>query len=308
MFNKKVRVEGDIVQIDKNSSYPSTYRDFEGIPTGKPKLIEEFHPNELVCYYIVIDIKKFKCKHGKDPFPLIERCGLMYVNKTLFEFMRKNYEFEYEFITGLSFDGYNTEIKDLIMKLYLMRMDAKKKGFGVEKVIKRLMNSFYGKSIQKQKPVYREIVPNEKLSNFVYFNQDFVYSTRKINEFSHQVKLMKPIMSAWSIPQFACNVLNYSKIQMLDLVYRCNYHGCEIFYINTDCLTMKRNDLEFLKNGVISISDKMGEFSIEVESKLFIGLSAYKNLHVLSDGSSRVRYPRKLYNEIEFFEKAYLNE
>jgi hypothetical protein len=308
-YGKAWRVQGDVIQIDKNASYPSTYRDFEGIPMGTPRLIvKEKRFEELSCYYVAVNITSFKCKEEADPFPLIESVGIHYVNKVLFDFMRERYEITYKFLTGVTFDGgFNTKLSELSVKLYDMRLKAKSGGDSVvAQVIKRLMNSFYGKSVQKEKPVKAHIVKNNSLNYYLYFNQDFIYSYKAVDEFNHTVALIRPMLYSWMIPQFACNVLNYSKIKMLDLVYKCVNKGCEVFYINTDCLTMRRRDFDEINDELNLLGQELGKFSVEAESKLYIALGGYKNLHVLNDGSYRVRYGaarrRMLDDPLDFFE------
>jgi hypothetical protein len=320
-YDKPQKIVGDIVQIDKNSSYPSVYRDFEGIPTGEPRLITQFATiSSLKSYFIAINITKAVCKLKSDPFPLIIDTGVMFMNKRMFEFVKTCYEIEYKFITGVSFEGFNTKIQDLSNKLYEMRLNAKKYNHPAEKVIKRLLNSLWGKSIQKEKPTYEKYnIADDKLDNFLFINQDFIYSDKKTGENSNKVILVKTIMSNYSTPHFASNVLNYSKIEMLKLVHRSVQLDLNVVYINTDCLTMLRSDFDKLdedlsRKGFDSefrlslISDKMGDFSIEVESKLFIALSPYKNIHVLNDNCNRLRCRSKIYgNPVQYFMNRYEN-
>jgi hypothetical protein len=56
-YNTKQRVEGDVIQIDKNSSYPSVYCEFEGIPSGEPLIMQQFDPNGY--YYVAINVTSY---------------------------------------------------------------------------------------------------------------------------------------------------------------------------------------------------------------------------------------------------------
>jgi hypothetical protein len=306
-YNLPQRYEGEIIQIDKNSAYPSVYRDFDGIPTGKPKIIPQFNPDSLKCYYIAINITEFKSRNEADPYPLITETGIMYLNKSMFDYINENYDIKFDFITGVSFSGFNKKLSDLTEILYEMRLDAKKKGSEVQQVIKRLMNSLWGKSIQKEDPIWKKEMPSSKLDNFIEFNRDFIHSYKAIDNFRTKVDLMKPIVSDFITPQFASEVLSYSKIQMLVVVQSCINCKIDVFYVNTDSITMVKKPKEGNQNLIeCLISDKMGQFSIEVESKLFIALGPCKNIHVLHDGSTRVRFHNKMvFNEIQFFEDLY---
>ena len=146
-FNKPLRVSGSLVQIDKNGSYTATYRDFQGIPTGRPKVIDAFTPATLsdlrtmskkwTHYYILIDIHSFKCKHKEDRFPLITHNGEFFCDKTMFEFIMKHYDIDYTFISGYYFDQSNNEtIKTLADTLYNIRKDLKLRDQRIESCIK----------------------------------------------------------------------------------------------------------------------------------------------------------------------------
>jgi hypothetical protein len=201
------------------------------------------------------------------------------------------------------FEDTNTSLKELTTKLYDMRLRAKSCGQEVEKVIKRLMISFWGKSIQKETPIWKKVVPSEKIDKFIEFNQDFIYSDKKLNAYDHVVKLVKPIVSDYKTPQFACNVLTHSKISMMSLINDCISKDLSVLYVNTDCLTMP---LQQFQSSQIDIGRDLGKFSYEVSSKLFIALGPYKNIHMLEDGTTRVRYHnKKVFNEVAFFEEQY---
>ena len=125
-YDKPVYVEGDLIQIDKNGSYTSTYMNFEGIPKGKPKIIKDFKPNDYSYYFIKINVKSYTCKHNTDAFPLIKQTGIMYLDKTMFDSINEHYNIEYDFMCGYYFDeGFNDNIKQLANDLYELRDELK---------------------------------------------------------------------------------------------------------------------------------------------------------------------------------------
>jgi hypothetical protein len=302
-YNKKQKATGKIIQIDKNSSYPSVYRDFLGIPAGPPSIIEQFKPDELEYYCILIDVKSFKCKHNRDPFPLLSRCGEHYLDKVIFEQIQKHYDITYKFITGISFNSFNTNIKAVSERLYAIRQ--KYNNTPIKMLIKSLMNSLWGKSIQKARGVYEIEILENKIENFKKYNFDFLYSIKKEKTGDYKAQLIQSLSLKYSLPQFACNVLSYSKKTMTDLIYSTIDLGGEIFYIHTDCLTMRKDDFNKLNEKYNLLGTEMGKFKIEVESVEFMAIAPYKNLHVLPDGTARVRYPTHLNNAIDFFEKCF---
>ena len=83
-FGEVQDVSGDLCSIDKNGSYTSVYRDFDGIPCGKPKILQTLdNVNAYDMYYAYIDILSMKCKHSEERFPTISRLGPNFVSKTM---------------------------------------------------------------------------------------------------------------------------------------------------------------------------------------------------------------------------------
>jgi hypothetical protein len=168
--------------------------------------------------------------------------------------------------------------------------------------MKFLMNSFYGKAIQKPCPTYSVDITADKLEQFKYNNQNFLYSITKRNN-TYDCKLIKPLLVNYSLPQFACNVLSYSLMSMADLIYTATDIDCEIFYINTDCLTLRKDDFDRLNEKYNLLGNEMGKFSIEVESNTFYAIAPYKTLHIRKDGTLRTRCFTKLPDPLNYFEK-----
>jgi hypothetical protein len=136
----------DIIQIDRNSSYPAVYRDMEGIPSGPPRKLNGLEElNGAAYYFILIRVRAFKCKHKADPFPLLTRCGLHYVDKVYFALMLQHYEVQYDFVEGVAFDSVNNGIANVSRCLYTRMMQLKDRGSVAQLLIKRLLNSLWGK-------------------------------------------------------------------------------------------------------------------------------------------------------------------
>jgi hypothetical protein len=91
-FGEVQDVSGDLCSIDKNGSYTSVYRDFEGIPCGKPKILQNLEDiNAYDMYYVYIDILSMKCKHSEERFPTIDRLGPNFLSKTMLINLVKHY-------------------------------------------------------------------------------------------------------------------------------------------------------------------------------------------------------------------------
>jgi hypothetical protein len=301
-YGKPQKVKGPIIQIDRNSSYPAVYRDFEGIPAGIPQQIKSMDESNTSAYYfILINVKSFKCKHDIDAFPMITETGPLYIDKTYFNVLCAHYRLSYDFITGLAFDSFNNKIAEVSRKLYTRRMQLKAQGCNTSQaLIKRLLNSLWGKSIQRANPFYQVNVEANRVESFEAWNEQFLYSRSPGNN-AFTYRLIKPLLIKWSMPQFAVSVLSKSRADMQEIVYKATDANVDVFMVNTDSLTMTEqgfNKLNELVPGGL-ISNELGGFSIEVKSDKFIAISSKRYVHTFADLTCRVRNSgKRLYGNI----------
>jgi hypothetical protein len=194
--NQRIKRIGDIVQIDRNGSYPSTYASFKGIPLGKPK---SFYGQIPTCdyYFVQIQIFSYKCKHCEDYFPILKSTGIQFYDKTMFELILERYYVDYKIIDGYAFDeGFNTNISEVTRRLYLDRKKFKDRGSDIQLIIKRMLNSMWGKSSANRRDTSIINIPYEQsLDKFINTNADYI--VRGINR---EFVLMKPYIFQYSWP------------------------------------------------------------------------------------------------------------
>jgi hypothetical protein len=321
---KPIMVEGDLCQYDRKSSYPSVYTCFPGIPMGKPILIdgkaglselnEEYDasdPSDQCHFYVCLDIKSFSCLHQDDPYPLLTRPGLRYMDRTQYELIMKHYDVDYDFISGYYFKDYNRGIGKLAMKLYLMRTQE---GSEVSLALKRLMNSMWGKAMAKGFPVRDKNIPASEVEAFCLSQYPYVYKRSLNPSGDWLVRVVRPILADLSCPQFSVNVSSWSRKVMQETIYSAVDHDIPIYYSNTDCLCLREADVprlgevsgrKFLTAGA---GAGLGDFVREYSSRKFICLSQRKFLHCLRGGGFHACYgprsgdPEKyfihLYNQV----------
>jgi hypothetical protein len=170
--NRKQMVEGRIQDFDAVSLYPSAMWSMEGIPRGRPKVITpETDIWRASAFFVEISIKKLvphadyqfgqvftKSENGSKMFgnTAVEH---FYTDKRGLKDLTEFYDIEYEVLRGYYFDdGFNRKIKAFIKKLFDLRNEYKKSGNPLEKTIKLLLNSIYGKSILKSIPTEIKVV------------------------------------------------------------------------------------------------------------------------------------------------------
>jgi hypothetical protein len=306
---EKVRVEGDIVQIDRRGSYCAAYHDFQGIPRGAPITIRR----DLETYdyfYILVSVVSFSPKQD-DPFPLLKETGRMYMDKNLFDAIGRSYNWQWEFICGYGFEeGFNCTIQDVAAKLWRIRSELKEKGSPLQGVIKRLINSLWGKAIARDRLTYARVVAAEEIGDFVRRNSEFIFKLHKCDE-TYKVQLVKPVVFSFRRPQFGVNVLSWSRLVMQDIIRQAVSNGLMIYYSNTDCLVMKREEAEKLNEFIGGLIGKdLGQFDYEFPQKAtkFICLSARKYLFRFEDGTMKVRYSGDKQEPELWFEWKYLRD
>ena len=282
-FGQKQDVSGELCSIDKNGSYTSIYRDFNGIPCGKPKVITEFTPDKYDDYYIYVNIESMTCKHKEERFPTILTFGYHFLSKTVLENLLKHYDMEYTFISGYYFDeGFNCNIRNLANDLYGIREELKVKNDRINDVFKSILNTLWGKCTYKpknMKNVTRTI--GEDSDKFLNVNYDYIYKSKPINETSVTYAITKPLSLEYGIPQFSTSILSYSRSFMNDVYFKAADMDIPIYYSNTDCCLMDKANI--YKLGIVG--DKLGEFKIEHDNiSRAIIISPKKFIHIYSDG------------------------
>ena len=291
-FGTPQDVSGDLCSIDKNGSYTSVYRDFDGIPCGKPKILHsmnDIHAYDM--YYVYVDITSMKCKHKEERFPTLDRIGPTFLSKTMLLNLVKHYDIEYEFLSGYYFDeGFNDNIKRLARDLYDLREYYKSTGSRIEAAFKGILCTLWGKNTYKPKKFVQK---TKDLSDFDKVRNKhgvFLYSSQQVNDATVSYTLAKPLSLEYGIPQFSTNILSFSRAFMKDLYFKAADLDIPIYYSNTDCLLMNLADID--KLGVVG--DKLGEFKVEYAGIVrAIIISAKKFLWIYKDGNIRCVYRKQ---------------
>jgi hypothetical protein len=285
---KKIYIEGELIQIDRNGSYPATYVSMPGIPQGMPSA--KFNP-AAAYYYEKIRVKSFRCKHSKDPYPLLNSTGEFWLDKTTIECINEHYEWEKEVICGWYFKKIHdmTSFRQLTQKLW----DFRRRYSNIQNLFKWMMNTVWGISVRKPP---KEI---KKTFDAAKFREHFEY----IDEFTqkdgqYEVKIPMSVNFFWGMPQFGVNVMSWHRKEMADLIYRCIDHGIDVYYVNTDSIMIGAA----LSRIGVKIGAGLGEWKIDKEIVKFICISPKKWFMKLKDGSTQCMYG---VNDEEYWERKY---
>jgi hypothetical protein len=248
--------DDDMIALDRNGSYTSSYVSFPGIPVGRPT---SQRPENPAHYYLKIHVRSWRCRHPSDPYPLLTKPGVMWVDKTIFELISDHYDWDYEVEGGWYWKRVENGIREKAERLWGLKLEVPE----LSKILKMLLNALYGKSLQGD-------------------------STGSLS-----TPFLREISTNWGQPQFGVNVKSWSRKVMQEIVYKAADLGVEIFYSNTDSLFVRRCDAATLVEcGVLEVGYCLGQFKIEREFERFICLSPKMYWMRLKDGSEKHSFGR----------------
>jgi hypothetical protein len=309
-YDQPVMIEGRIQQLDKRGSYCSTYIGFQGIPRGQPCVMAEFEPSEWDYFYICVDVKKYESKLD-NPFPLLRSLGRLYLDKVLFDAINERYDWEFDWVSGYGFNrGFNTRVCVVAGRMWGMRMMLKKKQSPLEGVVKRMINSLFGKAIARDKLTSKVTLCKASLVSYLSkAAKSKIFAFKKAEGDNYDVRFVNSIVVNWIRPQFGVNVLNWSRVMMQRRIDKAESLGCPVFYVNTDCLVMQEKDVLRFNAASHLIGGNLGDFQFELPSVAtrFICISRRSYMFRLDNGGVKVRWgPKGEENPEEWFEQKYI--
>jgi hypothetical protein len=249
--------------LDVNSLYPSAMAK-NAYPIGEHKHTTKYVENKLGIYKVqVVKPKTLNIPVNSDN--LID--GEEYLTSVAIE-RGKRYGYKYKINYGFYWDECEYIMRDVIEELYEIRQ--KTEGSSPQnKNAKLMMNSMYGKTIQR----------DEKITHFVInSNDDLIemYKGRKISQFKgewingigyYEYHEVLPFMTDKK-SYIGAFILDYSKEIMTDLL-----QVSEPFYTDTDSIYI---DNKF--SSKFDIGRELGQFSDDVKGKIIYACFVAKKL------------------------------
>lgn len=286
--NEKISVEAKINDFDAVSLYPSAMSRMDGFLKGVPKIITNTSYDDLKTkdgYFVDIVVKSVGVERAFPLMSMKNENGIrifsndmvgktLRVDKYTLEDLIQFQGITFDVVRGYYFDeGYNTKIRETIVKIFNERLKKKKEGNKVELVYKLIMNSGYGKSIMK---------PVETESRFFDNDDDFnVYLSRHYNwvktytKFGTKtkVKSVKTLVEHSNLAQVGVCILSMSKRIMNEVMCLAEDKGIDLYYQDTDSIHIKDSDIKVLadsfktKYGRELIGKSMGQFHSDFSLK-----------------------------------------
>ena len=284
-YNRKWHTNTPLCDFDAVSLYPSAMARLY-VVKGKPSVIPKDHLNldflsKQGAYIVEIKILKVN-KHYA--FPLIvkktkdgnlnddnlaegETISMIVDNITL-EDLIEFQKIEFELIRGYYWDGERDyTIQEEIRKIFQKRLDYKKQKNPLQQLYKLIMNSCYGKTIER--PIekdFKYLHEGDELDKYWKKNYNKIIDDIKIDNGIHAIKVLKPIDKHFNFSLLGIQVLSMSKRIMNEVMCLAFDLKCHIYYQDTDSMHIEKDDLPRLakafqeKYGRELIGSNMGQF------------------------------------------------
>ena len=280
-----------INDFDAVSLYPSAMNRMKGFLKGLPKVLTNLDYNVVKNYdgyFIQIKIKKIGIKRkfalssyidtdkGVRNFTndIIDK--VIYIDKTGLEDLIKFQDIDFEILKGYYFnEGFNNKINEVIRYVFDKRVQLKKEKNVGQLIYKLIMNSGYGKAIQKSHDTETKLFDKRK---------DFdVYLSRNYNKIKSWVdyddgKKFKVTIGSTMTDHFnRCHVgveiLSMSKRIMNEVICLAEDNNLDIYYQDTDSIHIQDKDIKVLeykfrqKYNRELIGNDLGQFHSDFELK-----------------------------------------
>ena len=353
-LNKRWSVNEELADFDAVSLYPSAMNRLYCVK-GKPEVLkpeelnttyllnntcgEDEQPNkvkQISAYVVEIKITNinkhlaFPCVVYKDKETNTNKNDDIYAigktavvdNITLEDWVKYN-GLECEVIRGYKWTGEKSFlIRDIIQNLHLLRCEYKKTKNPLQLVIKLIMNSAYGKMIQK--PITtstefkryhtkifdkktQEFKDDYPLNKYLIKNSAKVISYTQVNKNLYAIKVGQQIDTFYTNTLLGVQILSMSKRIMNEVMCTAEDIGIKIYYQDTDSMHIQKNKInnlaeEYKKRfGRELIGKNLGQFHNdfdEVENgyaykSIFVGKKMYVDMLKNEAGEQGIHYRMK---------------
>ena len=169
------------------------------------------------------------------------------------------------------------------------RLEAKAAGNdGLQQAYKLLMNSSYGKLIEKTPTLDINYKPKEDVLRFVEKQYNHIKCWTPLTNSTYvRMETHKPLDESFSAPQLGCQILSYSKRLMNSVMCLADDHKLNIYYTDTDSIHIDEDAVQPLakhyeeKYGKKLIGKELGNFHCDFD---FPGMTDVKSVGLITLG------------------------
>ncbi|KKP51522.1 MAG: polymerase type B, organellar and viral family protein [candidate division TM6 bacterium GW2011_GWF2_33_332] len=314
--NQKWDIKGEFVDFDAVSLYPSAMFLRDTFPKGQEKVLTEklikqlnsgifesidqaFMEVEITAVNNPMEMTPIMTEKSDESMKYGNEPGVYFIDLITLKDWIKYLNIEYKVIKGLYYnEGFNENIKGLVEKLFKLRKEFKAQKNNLQLNVKLMLNSLYGKTIQKSSKSKKTVFNNRvAFERFVYKNYNFIKKAFKFrNSDKYLVKTGQSIIKDENFAQVGATILSQSKAQMNEILAIARDKDIPIYYQDTDSLHLDKKNIE-----------KLGEEFNKIYNRELIGgeLGQYH-----SDFTTETETdPTKLYSDhlIILGKKAYID-
>ena len=181
-------------------------------------------------------------------------------------------------------------VRRVIKKLYDLRNEYKKTGNPTQEVIKLIMNSAYGKSIQKPIKSFLQFVKKDEFEFMVRDRYHQIVELTELENGVHLFELAKQKSVQFNNVLFGVTVLSMSKRIMNEVMCLAEDEGINIYYQDTDSMHIEADKLNQLAEAFKEkydrelIGDEMGQFHDDFDElkhnpRAIVHISAGKKMY-----------------------------
>tara|TARA_R100000654_G_scaffold28502_2_gene53109 strand:+ start:11119 stop:14709 length:3591 start_codon:yes stop_codon:yes gene_type:complete len=278
-----------MADYDGVSLYPSSMYRMEGCLKGLPKIIEKNNLNydflkSVDGYFVKIKITEVGINRHFSLMSEVNENGvrvfhndmedkIMYVDKTTLEDMINFQEVKFDVLCGYYYDeGRNPLIREVIKRVFDLRLKLKKEKNEAQLVYKLIMNSAYGKTILKPINTEEAIVSEKEKDTFIKKNYNYIMEYEKMwGSKNWRFKLHKTINEHFNNCCVGVEVLSMSKRIMNEVMCLCEDYNLTAYYQDTDSIHMVWDDVAVLKKKYKEIygreldGKQLGQFHIDFD-------------------------------------------
>lgn len=243
-------------------------------------------------------------------------------NITLEDWIKYN-GLECKIIRGYKWTGEKSFlIRDVIQNLHLLRCEYKKTHNPLQLVIKLIMNSAYGKCIQK--PITtnlvfkkyqtkkfdkktKKYVDDYPLNKFLIKNSSKVIKYTQVNKNLYAIKVGQQIDDFYTNTLLGVQILSMSKRIMNEVMCTAEDLNIQIYYQDTDSMHIQKNKINDLANEYFKrfnrelIGKNLGQFHNDFDEvadgysykSVFVGKKMYVDLLKNDKGETGIHYRMK---------------
>jgi len=257
--NEKHHTKHQLVDFDGVSLYPSAQVRLGGYVKGRGKFFKSRRPKND---YFIARVRIDSVGIERD-FPLIsvidavtgsrnftnDLCGKTFIiDRFTLEDLIKFQEVGYTLFEGIYWDeGINSQIKTTITTMFNERLAYKAAKNPLQETIKLLLNSSYGKLIQKPIVKQKQLVKGVKACDeYLRIHMNSIHSRTYISEELSLFEEDKASFNHWSPAHLGVAILSTSKRIMNEVMCLAEDEKIPMWYQDTDSIHMDRDCVDKL--------------------------------------------------------------